>query len=231
MQMKVPIKLFSAWMGPGEMSEARAKALNSIVIHCGVPFNFISNTNIQSWIHKDFPLHPAFHLLSAVHQCDYLRCYVLHVYGGGYTDIKPTNHNWNQFFEDFRNSKYEYGAGYTEINSFGVAKVGGNLEELMKNNYEKLIGVCSLIVTPNTTFTKTWFAKTHALLDKNISKLIENPAKHPQDHLEAKFEGGHISQYPLRWTELGGDILHPLIFENYSSFMHLNMAPIFTNYR
>lgn len=40
------------------------------------------------FILKDAPLHPSYSFLSGVHRSDYLRCYLMHHYGGGYSDIK-----------------------------------------------------------------------------------------------------------------------------------------------
>jgi hypothetical protein len=228
--MKAPVKLYSAWMGPGPMSPQRQKALISIVSHCAVPFHFVSYQNINSWQHCDFPLHPAFKFLSAVHQCDYLRCYLLHLYGGGYTDIKPTTHNWNRFFELHALSN-KIGAGYTEISSQSVANVGGSIEIEMKSNYQQLIGVCSLIMTPFSQFTQEWFTSVNNLLDRNLEALQLNPARHPQDQFGIQFENGEISKYPLKWTELGGDIFHQLVYKYHDQFLHLNMAPSFFDYR
>ena len=225
-----PFQLFSAWMGPGEMSETRAAALNSIILHCGVSFNFVSYKNICSWVHPDFPLHRAFFHLSAVHQCDYLRCYVLHIYGGGYTDIKNTTHNWKQFFESF-NASQHLGAGYTEIGPMGVARVGGQLEEDMKQNYQHIIGMCSLIMSPRSSFTSEWYDQLISLMDLNFERLVKSPARHPQDHFGAKFQDGNVSTYPFGWTEVGGDILHPLVFRHHDLFLHLDMAPSFSSYR
>jgi hypothetical protein len=228
--VNVPLQLFSAWMGPGPMSSDREAALKVITMHCGVPLHFVSHFNLKSWIHDDYPLHKGFKYLSAVHQCDYLRCYLLHVYGGGYTDIKPSTYNWNGFFSMLQLTEM-VGAGYTEISSNSVARVGGVIEEEMKNNYQKLIGVCSLIVTPLSEFSRKWFNNINIILDNNMEELAINPAKHPQDHFGVSFENGTSSKYPIAWTGLGGDILHPLIYENSQSFLHLNMAPNFRNYR
>lgn len=230
--INLPKQLFSAWMGPGQMSVARSAALNSILMHCGVPFNFVTHHNMSSWIHPDYPIHPAFNYLSAVHKCDYLRCYLLHVYGGGYTDIKTTNHNWNKFFEFTADADAQiFGAGYTEVGPHGVARVGGLLEIEMKDNYEKLIGICSLIIKPLSEFSREWFGCVQKLLDENYCQLQKYPARHPQDHFGAIFQGGLISKYPLVWTGIGGDIFHPLVYKNSEKFLHIEMAPSFENYR
>ncbi len=228
--MKAPTQLFSAWMGPGPMTPARESALHSITLHCGVPFHFVSHHNLSSWINPDYPIHSGFKYLSAVHQCDYLRCYLLHVYGGGYTDIKPSTRNWNRFFS-LQTLSSKLGAGYTELSPQGVAQVGGPLELEMKANYQRLIGVCSLIMVPSSEFTELWFREVNQLLDDHFDALVEHPARHPQDHFGVTFQGGETSQYPLAWTGLGGDIFHPLAYRFSDRFLHLDMAPSFQNYR
>lgn len=228
--MKAPKQLFSAWMGPGQMTAARESALNSILMHCGIPLHFVSHLNLNSWVSPDHPIHPGFEYLSAVHQCDYLRCYLLHVHGGGYTDIKPSTHNWNLFFA-LHALTDKLGAGYTEISPAGVAKVGGQLEVEMQANHQRLIGVCSLIMNPGTEFTQLWFDSVNQALDQHLQELRKHPARHPQDRLGVSFDNGERSQYPFAWTGLGGDIFHPLVYKYTDEFLHLDMAPSFQNYR
>ena len=50
---------------------------------------FINKDNLKNYILKEHPLHKGFKYLSSIHQADYMRCYLMHHYGGGYTDIKP----------------------------------------------------------------------------------------------------------------------------------------------
>jgi hypothetical protein len=222
--------IFSAWMGPGEMSEQRERALVSMVNHCGCPFGFITRETLQTWAHPGFPIHPLFPLLSAVHQCDYLRCYVLHVYGGGYADIKHTSKNWTPHFNKLDESA-AFGLGYTEIGPQGVATVGGSLEREMKQNYTKLVGLCAMIFRPRTEFTSLWFEKTNAVIDGKSELLLNYPARHPQDRLGAQFVDGSVSQYPFAWTELGGNVFHPIVYRYAPHILHGDIAPSFSNYR
>lgn len=230
MQSIIERFIFTAWMGPGPMSEDRESALLSIFKNSGVLTALITKENLSNWIHPDFPLHPAFPYLSAVHQCDYLRCYVLHVYGGGYTDIKHTNRDWNELFSKLKNSN-SFGMGYTEIGPHGIAQVGGKLEIEMKENFSKIIGVCAMLFKSQTTFTQEWYQEINTLLDDKLNVLISNPARHPQDRYGASFTDGSISNYPFRWTEVGGDIFHPLAYKYYQSILHDDMAPSFVGYR
>jgi hypothetical protein len=222
--------VFSAWMGPGPMSENRADALLSIIKNNGCLNAHITSETLKYWVKPGYPLPILFDSLSAVHKCDYLRCYLLHFYGVGYTDIKPTDKNWNGFFELLEKSD-AYGIGYTEIGPQGVAQVGGELEEEMKINYKNLIGLCSMIFRPDTEFTRTWYVKINELLKSKAEQLNKNPARHPQDHFGANFADGSTSAYPFGWTEVGGDIFHPLAFKFHQKIIHADMAPGFQNYR
>lgn len=222
--------IFSGWMGPGEMSEAREKALLSLIRNTGCPNIHLTVNTLVSWRHPAFPFHPAFPYLSAVHQCDYLRCYSMHVYGGGYADVKHTIKNWNPFFNALATSN-AFGAGYTEVGPQGVARVGGQLEEDMKANFNKIVGVCAIIFRPQTEFTTEWFARLNKLLDDRYETLKKNPAKHPQDRFGAQFTDGSTSEYPFAWTEVGGDIFHPLAYQYHEQIIQLDMAPSFQGYR
>jgi hypothetical protein len=227
--MKNPM-IFSAWMGPGEMTANRESALLSLFRHTGCANAHVTRETVKDWIDPLFPIHPVFPYLSAVHQCDYLRCYLLHVHGGGYTDIKLTSKNWRPFF-DMVEASPAYGAGYPEVGAHGVARVGGALEQEMQANYHKLVGVCALIFRPQTKFTSEWFALLNQLLDSKATAVIQNPARHPQDRLGAQFTDGSISAYPFAWTEVGGDIFHPLAFKHSEHIIQCDMAPSFENYR
>jgi hypothetical protein len=222
--------IYSAWMGPGQMSRNRENALLTMVRNNGCANAHITAETLVNWVHPEYPLHPLFGLLSAVHKCDYLRCYLLHVYGGGYSDVKPTAKNWRPLF-DLLQDPDVFGLGYTEVSPQGIAAVGGELELEMKRNYQKIVGVCAMIFKPNTFFTSAWYEELITLIEKHSEALRQNPARHPQDHLGAKFSDGTISRYPFRWTEVGGDIFHPLAYKYSNQILHCDISPSFENYR
>lgn len=222
--------IFSGWMGPNAMTEPRSAALLSMVRNMGCAQAHITVETLASWTHPAFPLHPLFNLLSAVHKCDYLRCYVLHVFGGGYADVKHTTKNWRPFF-DLLDRSAAYGVGYTEVGPHGIARVGGPLETEMQQNYSKIVGVCAMIFRPRTEFTALWYQKLHDLIESKAEALIANPARHPQDRLGAAFTDGSTSTYPFEWTEVGGNIFHPLAYNYADQILHADLAPSFENYR
>lgn len=222
--------IFSGWMGPNEMTEPRERALLSMVRNSGCPQMHLTVDTLASWIDPQFPLHPLFNHLSAVHKCDYLRCYTMHVHGGGYADVKPTTKNWHPFFDQLERSAC-YGIGYTEVDPMGVARVGGELEEEMRAHYTSLIGLCAMIFRPRTEFTALWYQTLMQLIDSNADQLARHPARHPQDRLGAQFTDGSVSEYPFVWTGVGGDLFHPLVYRFKDQIGHADMAPSFQNYR
>lgn len=222
--------IFCVWMGANPMSTNRLHALLSIFFNVGCPVAFLDQRTLPDWIKNGASFHPAFQYLSETHKADYVRTYLMHYYGGGYTDIKHTTKNWKSFFQEFHNSD-KLCAGYTEIGPNGVAPVGGDLEEKLKENYKSLIGLCSFIFRSRTPITREWIDKMHHCLDMKHDQLKEHPSSHPQDRQGVTLPNGDISSYPLRWTELLGDIFHPLIYSNQEAVLHLDIAPSFVNYR
>ena len=185
---------------------------------------------LADWIDPRYPLHPLFHHLSAVHKCDYLRCYTMHVHGGGYADVKHTTKNWHPFFDQL-DASADYGLGYTEVSPLGVATVGGALETEMKENYTRLIGLCAMIFRPRTVFTTLWYKTMIELIESKADLLARHPARHPQDRLGAQFVDGSVSEYPFVWTGVGGELFHPLVYQFAGQIGHADMAPSFENYR
>jgi hypothetical protein len=220
--------VFTCWTGTNPMSPQRRAALESLRKNCGVRHVHVTRDTLPHYIHADFPLHPLFHCLSAVHQSDYLRCYLLHVRGGGYSDIKPTTKHWAPFFEAIEASDC-LGAGYRELGPHGVASVGGELEQTMRQNYQKLIGCCAMVFRPATSFTTRWYSRLIDVMDSRAAQLERHPARNPYDRRGGIYEDGTASQYPMGWTELMGKIFHPLVYEHHDSILQLDMAPFFDN--
>ena len=79
--------IYCFWFGP-EMSDNRKKCFESIIQNSKVGVRLVTKHNLQEYNLADSPIHPAFQYLSATHKSDYLRCYFMYHYGGGYTDIK-----------------------------------------------------------------------------------------------------------------------------------------------
>jgi hypothetical protein len=153
----------------------------------------------------------------------------MHHFGGGYTDIKPTSACWAPFFSSIRATD-AVALGYRECQPEDIAPIGGALETEMRLNYASVMGNCAYIFRPRSEFTEFWLAETHKLLDKKATELFRHPAKHPQDFFGANLGGETFSKYPLGWTEVLGNIFHPLIYQYRERIIFANINPAFRKY-
>jgi hypothetical protein len=222
--------VFCLWTGANPMSTNRIQALFSIFNNLSCPIAYLTQSTIPNWEVPGHPFHPSFAYLSETHKSDYLRVYLMHHYGGGYTDIKHTTQAWPRHFDSLVQSDMLC-AGYTELSPRAVAKVGGALEQALMDNYQSLIGLCAFIFKPHTPLTREWLKRTHDLLDRKMTDLVKHPARFPQDQYGVLMPDGQVSQYPLQWTEMLGNIFHPLILEYKQFVLHLPMSPEFHSYR
>lgn len=223
--------IFCTWTGTTPLTPQRAECLLSVYRETHCPVLLLTPANTSSWIKPDAPFHPAFPFLSEVHRADYLRVYLMHHWGGGYTDIKRTSASWRPHFAQLRAAPDAFGLGYSEIGPQGVAHPPDTDGDEMKADAHRLIGNCAYIFRRNTAFTRRWLANTEAALDGKLAALRHHPAQHPADRLGITLPDGSTSQYPLRWAEVLGEIFHPLVHRDRDRFVHAEIAPQFHGYR
>ena len=221
--------VFCLWTGPEQMSPSRLQAIWSIFSAVGCPVAFVTPATLSQWIVPSHPLHPAFPYLSSVHKSDYLRCYLMHHFGGGYTDIKHTFKHWGGFFSSLEASDKD-ALGYQEL-AHGIPHLSGEAGDRIRAAHQELIGLCAFIFKKKTTLTTAWLERTELLLDQKLPLLMSNPAQHPMDQTGVTLPNGERSNYPLRWAELLGEIFHPLIFERRDRLMQAAIEPRFSDYR
>jgi hypothetical protein len=207
------------------MSENRYNAFPTIK-NTGLNVTFVDKNNLERWIVKGSPLHPSYRFLSAVHKADYLRSYLMHNYGGAYTDIKVIEDSWLPSFKKLNNSDYLI-SGYKE-SFLGAARGRGFVKDIwLAFNYNRLIGNGAYICKPNTIFTKDWISNIHKILDYKYELLKKYPAKHPRDFLTKKLDDGSVSKYPLRWSEICGGVFHPVCLKYHKRILQDLPAPNF----
>lgn len=204
--------IFTGWVGGGPMSPERSAALQAIFQKSGRPVVFITDETLHDWEVPESPFHPAYPYLSAVHKADYLRVYVLHHFGGGYTDIKPVLKPWTAHFERFLQGD-SLMLGYPELSPQSVAQLPGELGNDLRLHYAELIGVCSLICKRQTVLTAEWIGNTHRHLSQHFEALKQHPAQHPMDRFGITLPNGSTSQYPFEWTGVGGNQFHPAVLK------------------
>jgi hypothetical protein len=221
--------IFCLWTGDEVMSPNRIQALWTIYNSTACPIAMINRNAVDAWVKPEHPLHPAYPYLSSVHKSDYLRCYLMHHYGGGYTDIKITSKQWWAFFEALEASD-KHALGYTEL-AHGIPHVKGELGDLLRESHAELIGLCAFIFKRQSPLTTEWLRQSEALLDTKLELLKQHPAIHPLDQTGVLLPDGTPSPYPLRWAELLGEIFHPLIYQFRSEIMQAPIEPYFGQYR
>jgi hypothetical protein len=201
--MKPQRLIYCFWTEGNPMSEMRKHALHTLSKTTECDVILIHKDNLYRFILPEHPLHEAYPYLSAVHKSDYLRCYFMHFYGGGYSDIKIQTGSWKLQFQ-YLYSSDAYICGYREYDEYGVA----SKDPTIRARWKEMIGNGNYICKPKTPFTEAWYSRVNALLDERLPELREHPAKHPRDRKEDN------TGYPIEWNELLGRIFHPLCLEH-----------------
>ena len=133
----------------------RLEELRSLAAPCRVIL--LTQETIPSIVRPDAPLHPAYPYLSAVHKADYLRAYLMHFHGGGYTDIKtPYGWPWYDAFRDF------------ELNPRAMINIRHP--------------ATAMICRPQTALTREWYTAVCRILDAKLPQLKDHPATSPYEN-------------------------------------------------
>ena len=155
--MEINRKIYAFWLNGDEstLTPNRKAGLETMRINFGVPVELVTANTLSRYILPAAPLHEGFKYLSKIHQSDYLRCYFMHFYGGGYSDIKfyGQNTNWNKCFDMFGANSDLYVVGKKEI------KGGSPYKEWKydEKEIEKLLANGWFICRPQTAFTTQWY--------------------------------------------------------------------------
>ncbi len=220
---KVDEIIYCFWTGDNPLTENRIKCLESMKNNCGVEICLITPQNLNNFVLKDYPLHPAYKNLSCVHKADYLRTYFMHHYGGGYSDIKYYEHSWKDSFVKINNADdcLLLGTQESSLSSDIIAYVNPSdfceefeddikiLNKQMEKHFRYLAGNGGYIVKPKTNFTQSWIDELHRRLDTVEKKLEENPGN----------IWGDNKGYPISWNSILGQIFHPLCLKFYKQIM------------
>lgn len=211
--------IYCFWTETNPMSEQRKHCLQQLryISQCNVVL--VTPHNLPSFLNPNVLFHEGYRYLSAVHKADYLRCYFMHVYGGGYADIKLTMGSWVKAFRDMEINPTALINGYQAGGPDNVS----NTE--LKPRWQELIGVCQMIVRPRTDFTKEWYSEIHRILDLNIEQLKQNPAKHPYDNSESG------TGYPIGYTDLLGIPFNRIQYKYKNRTMFTVPKHYFSHYR
>jgi hypothetical protein len=210
--------VFCFWFGGfRRMTTNRVLAVFNLLQRIGVSLCVISEDNLDEWVHPLFPLHPAFELLSDVHKSDYLRAYFMCHYGGGYTDIKSTRVGWGAAFSSLESSDC-FATGYRELRPTCIALTQEPRTATARAAYQDLIGMCAYIMRRHSGLVSDYLSGVEEVLSQKYDQLLVGPPCSPYDSLDKLFEAG-VSRYPLRWTEIGSEVFHPVLFKHKSGLL------------
>ena len=224
--MSLEPRLFCFWTGSNAMSSDRLKALNSMSA-TELDVIFIDKDELCSWEIKNSPFHPAYKYLSPIDRGDYLKCYFMHHYGGAYSDIKVLEDSWLSSYNELFGGDFLIN-GYREVNPIQTARGRGFIKDVwLALNFFRIIGCGAFICKPNTAFTSDWINTVHKILDKKYQLLLENPPRDPRDFYLKKQVDGSRSSYPLRWTEICGEVFHPLCLRHNKKLIKTLPTPDF----
>lgn len=239
--------IYVFWTGSNEIPEVRKKGIEAIKKKSGVDVVLVDQYNLYEYVPVE-KIHPAYQFLNFAHRADYLRCYFMHHFGGGYCDIKRIHDPWIPYFKLLSNNNNNIlGVGYKEVSRHGVANIyqsslalgDSNVFNqiltplrwrLMQLRYRSLIGNCAFIFKPQSEFTDLWWSELNSRLDFILPRLIKHPALHPKERPGHTYDGV-VSKYPVPWSWILGDILHPLSYKFRHRLLRCLPPPDFINYQ
>ncbi len=228
--LKDPIKhkvLFILWTDKNKMSKNRKKAINLIINTSNCNVIIVTPQNLHLFIKKNYPLHKSYQFLSAVHRSDYLRCYLMHHYGGGYSDIKYVKGDWSKNYSKLINNSDIWIIGTMR---FGHLSLSDKYSiELKTNKNKSSISTGFFICKPYTLFTKEWYNTIHKILDEKFDLLQKYPAKIPRENCNLfSKEILDNSTYPIKWFEILAEIFDPLQIK-YKQYIKHGIPVRYTN--
>ena len=235
--------LYVFWTGDNPLSENRQRSLDGMS-NTGLSPILVTGRTLHDFVPAD-KLHPAYRFLNLAHRADYLRCYFMKHHGGGYSDLKYNGASWVAAYEGLEGDPDAWATGYREVSPRGVADIYLSSRQLKEGlaaniraqvqwrylqwHYKTLIGTCAFIFKENTPLVDAWWETLNQRLDTLYPKLERHPAKHPKELPGAVYDGER-SRYPVPWTHLLGDILHPLLHEHRGHLRYDLPNPDFSNY-
>ncbi|MFI3305481.1 MAG: hypothetical protein R3Y68_03070 [Rikenellaceae bacterium] len=194
--------VYCFWTGDNDLTPARKRSVAQLRSRLSVPLKLITADTLNEYILAEYPLHPGYKYLSYVHRADYLRCYFMHHYGGGYIDVKECTSTWSGVFDELNNSD-KYILGYPEGSHFGVciSSTNGNISKDLMRHWRYVVGNGAYVCRPRTKFTQEWYDELNSRMDYYYRLLVLNPGDaRRRDNIG----------YPIPWSNILGDIFQPL---------------------
>lgn len=195
-----PPILWAIWFGDAPNAR-RQKSLDELQRQAGLELRVIRDPS--EIVVPGAPFHSAFHDLHAVHKSDYVRAYLMHHYGGIYADVKRFPRSLNPVLRQLNDDAGKLVAGYREVTSEYVPDLAHELGRAIRRHYRAVMGPSGFVCRPRSQFTAEWMRELHARLDYYSGSLREADAAACDPYAAP-------DAYPIRWSEILGDIIQPL---------------------
>jgi hypothetical protein len=221
--------IFCMWPGRDQISQDRITEVFSIVCNSHCPVVFLNADSYKKWELPSAPFHPALPYLSETNVSDYLRVYLIHHYGGGYTDIKFAYKPWDEAFKRLKASdKLAIGYALKTPSQIGMSPLFDGKPEVeeYKAHCTESIGHVAFVSKRRTELTTELYARTLAILDRHYEALKENPARTQKDQLGRELPDGSISKYPMHYVELGPDPFIEVMHKYRNQLLQYDIEPL-----
>ena len=212
------------------MSRQRRQCLDNMIETTECEVVLVTKGTLRNFLCPSHPLHTAYLSLTETHRADYLRAYFLFHYGGGYSDIKFQTGSWAACFRSMQAHQELMGIGYREVPGGVPLHLKTPSGTPLSACWRELIGNGAYIFRRDTDFVRLWFTRLHQVLDEKSGLLKLHPARFPQDFRGAVHDGT-VSEYPLLWSEILGDIFLPICYQFSGKIMNMLPPPVFRGYR
>lgn len=209
----VPRRIYCFWTGDNPLTPNRQRSLDSLRrLHDpdGIEVVLVTPKNLEGHLVAGHPLHEDYERLHVVHRADYLRAYFLHFHGGGYVDIKEPAASWAPAFGRMDRSDAWLMGDHKPSRYLSPDFPEEDLERLMRRTSPAHIFQCAFIARPLTPLTSEWWARVNDVVDSVAEDLLAHPG--------VGRRGG--DGYPLRWTQLLGQIIDPLTVKYSDKVLH-----------
>ena len=224
--------IFVFWTGNNKMSLNRINSLHVIIKCTQCNIVLITPDNLNDYIINNYPIHKTYLYLHYYHRADYLRCYFMHHYGGGYTDLKRVEQSWLKHFDTINNSKDIWIIGYKELPSGIINNPESINANSLQENYHKIVGNGAFICKNNTKFTSDWYAILNYRLTEYYDLVFHKfPISNHKEQYIYINNKKHKLDTIIHWTNLLGDIIQPLLLKYNKNINQDLSPPIFENYR
>ncbi len=218
---EAPLKLWFLWMGKNELTANRLRNLEYLK-KLGIPYELVTN---PSQVEVRGGVHPGFRYLTPVHKADYLRMYIMYHHGGIYTDIKEIRGDLANSVRILNSDDGLWATGYPELGRWSTANVPGHLGQQIRRHYGLLMGMGLFAFKPQTPLAGEALQEMERRMTERMIALEAADAGESDSYNPPQ-------GYPFGWTELLGEILHPISLKYHKHIYKDDTLGVITeNYR